>query len=495
MNNKKLFVGFVIVLLFTATIPLMVSGEGSELSSETTRATQESYVLESAHPYTNNYDYTWTITKPGATKIRVHFTYIDVEKNYDFLYVYDYSGSQLHKLTGTYSSGGWSAYSNGDNIKVRLKTDYSVTKWGFKIDLIEYEGGGSSGGGGALTNGVTASSSLGGTGQTEMWYIDVATNALSMRSVLTCGSADYDLYGKLGSEPTTSSYDWRGYTSGGEDVTHNNPGTGRWYIMVRSYSGSGAYQLTVTVTYGSSGGGDGIVKKYAVLVGVSDYKAISDLSYCDEDVTDWYYHLVNNLGWSSNNIRVYGDGHTANYPKYTAKATEYNVKQGLDWLVSVADADDIITFVMSGHGSGNGYGSSYLCMWDCNSGESGQDGNLYDTEIQAIFQTAVANKIFIFLDACYSGGIGPELMNMPNSGKVYVSTTCTQNGYGYDSPQHNNGMWTYYFLHYSWQNYYGSSATVALESIFNYAKNAYPKSGGDAPQQFDGNTGTLFYLN
>ncbi|MBN1329336.1 MAG: S8 family serine peptidase [Candidatus Heimdallarchaeota archaeon] len=100
-----------------------------------------------------------------------------------------------------------------------------------------------------LTSGVTVYSSLSGTGQTEMWYINVGPNALSMRSVLNCGTADFDLYGRLNVEPTTSSYAWRGYTSGGEDVTYNNPGEGTWYIMVRSYSGSGAYDLTVTLTY------------------------------------------------------------------------------------------------------------------------------------------------------------------------------------------------------------------------------------------------------
>ncbi|MHA1420410.1 MAG: hypothetical protein ACTSPO_15955 [Candidatus Heimdallarchaeaceae archaeon] len=60
------------------------------------------------------------------------------------------------------------------------------------------------------------------------------------------------------------------------------------------------------------------VVKYAVIVGISDYKELygdDDLDYCDEDATDWYNHLVNNLDWDSDNIKVYGDGHTANYPK------------------------------------------------------------------------------------------------------------------------------------------------------------------------------------
>jgi hypothetical protein len=317
-----------------------------------------------------------------------------------------------------------------------------------------------------------------------------------MRSVLTNPSgSDFDLYGRLGSAPTTSTYDWRGYTSGAEDVTFNNPGAGRWYVMPRSYSGSGSYQLTVTVTYGGGGGGgDGVVNKYAVIVGISDYKAINDLSYCDEDATDWYNQLINTLGWSSPNVRVYGDGHTANFPEYDGVANEYNVKQALSWLVSTADGDDIVAFISSGHGSGDGAGSSFLCMWDYSSGENGQDGGLYDTELQSILQTAVAGKVFVFLDHCFSGGFGPELMSMGNSAKVYLTTTCTQNGYGYDDSSHLNGAWTYYFLQYAWQSHFGGTSSTAMESVFSYALNAYPYSGGDTPQQYDGNTSTSFYL-
>ncbi len=39
----------------------------------------DSYTLESAHPYTNNYTNTWTISKTGAVSIRVHFSRISTE--------------------------------------------------------------------------------------------------------------------------------------------------------------------------------------------------------------------------------------------------------------------------------------------------------------------------------------------------------------------------------------------------------------------------------
>jgi hypothetical protein len=63
--------------------------------------------------------------------------------------------------------------------------------------------------------------------------------------------------------------------------------------MVDYYSGDADYTLTVTITYGGGGSGSwGTGGKYAIIVGISDYASISDLSYCDEDATDWYNFLV-----------------------------------------------------------------------------------------------------------------------------------------------------------------------------------------------------------
>jgi hypothetical protein len=251
---------------------------------------------------------------------------------------------------------------------------------------------------------------------------------------------------------------------------------------------SGSDSVTFTVDSSSNP-----VEQYAVIVGISDYKAISDLSYCDEDATDWYNHLTSaQMGFDY--IWVYGDGHTTNFPQYDGIASEYNVKQALINMVNSADSNDIISFITSGHGSGNGIGDSYLCMWDCGSGESGEDGDMWDYELAAILDDAIADRIFVFIDHCYSGGMGPELMAMPNGGSVYVATTCTQNGYGWDSPTHQNGLWTYYYLEYSWLSHFGGSATVSMEDVFAYAHAGYPYGGGDEPQEFDGNTSSPFYL-
>jgi hypothetical protein len=311
-----------------------------------------------------------------------------------------------------------------------------------------------------------------------MWTIQVPAGKASMYSVLTCGSADFDIYGRLGAEPTTSTYDWRGYTGGGEEVTFSNPGAGTWYIMVRSYSGSGSYSLTVTLNdpVSTSWGNGG---KYAIIVGISDYQSISDLNYCDEDATDWY-NFLNGNGYE---CHVYGDGHTGNFPVYHGDATEANVRAAVQDLANHAQAGDEVFFITSGHGAGDGNGNSYLCMYDC----SGSAGCYYDTELAAdISGFGLDVNIMVFIDHCYSGGMGPELMNL--SQKIYCTTTCTEDGYGYDEPSHQNGAWTYEYL----EKYWVGSPSSSAESIYDSASATYPHTGGDACMEFDGFPGSFY---
>ncbi len=285
----------------------------------------------------------------------------------------------------------------------------------------------------------------------------------------------------------TNSYDW--------DTTAVSDGLHTIEAKVVDSDGNTASD-SVGVTVDNSGGGSpppsGNVEHWAVIVGISDYKAVNDLTYCDEDATDWYNYL-HAAGYE--HIVVYGDTHSSNYPKYDGLATETNVKQALQDMVASADSDDVIAFISSGHGSGDGKGNSYLCMWDCSAGENGEDGNLNDYELAAILQNAVSNKIFVFLDHCYSGGFGDDLMDMSNSQHVYLTTTCTARGYGYDDPDSQNGLWTHYFLEVSLEDYYSGNIMTPMEDVFSYAFSQYPhQHGGDAPQEYDGDSSSDFIL-
>lgn len=147
------------------------SGGGTVAATTTSTSTWQSDSASYTSPsypsaYPNNQDVTTTITKSGATKIRVKFSAFDTESNYDYVYILDGSGNQVASYTG--SKGAFTSIEvTGDTLKVRFVSDYSVTKTGFKIDTVEYlpasTGGGSTGGG-----------STGG-GTTETWQSETVS--------------------------------------------------------------------------------------------------------------------------------------------------------------------------------------------------------------------------------------------------------------------------------------------------------------------------------
>ena len=95
----------------------------------------EDYSLESSHPYEDNYDNTWEITKSGFTEIAVHFDKIDVESGWDYVQILDSDDNVVQTITGFYEDF-WSNSVEGDTIKVQLITDFSIIRWGFEIDKV-----------------------------------------------------------------------------------------------------------------------------------------------------------------------------------------------------------------------------------------------------------------------------------------------------------------------------------------------------------------------
>ncbi len=96
--------------------------------------------VESNHNYANNFDQTWTITKPGYDNIAVHFTNISLETpgffdTTDRVYLYDSDNNTVAVYKGV-TSDIWSPHVSGDTIKVRLVTDGSVVDYGFQIDQV-----------------------------------------------------------------------------------------------------------------------------------------------------------------------------------------------------------------------------------------------------------------------------------------------------------------------------------------------------------------------
>ena len=342
------------------------SGSGTySLNVATSTATS---MTESPHPYPNNYDNTWTITEPGAGQVRVHFSQLDTEESWDYVYIYDENYNLITSYTGSYRDL-WTPWVDGDTVRIELVSDYSITDYGFTID-------------------------------------DTDTQAAP--------------------QPTPTD-------------------------------------------------------RYAIIVGINDYHYINDLNYCVNDAMDWKSYLE-------------GEGYTVSYFLTNANATEANITAAIQNVVSQAGSDDTIVFAFSGHGArsdevGLPSGNSVLCCYDC---YSGGQGSLTDLELQQAF-SGFDGELFVFLDSCRSGGMNEVVTADPNGDNRYMTTTCGANGYGYDEPTYQNGAWAYWFLNQALDA--GQSGHDDMEGNFTWAKSNYPYSGADAPMQFDGDTGDLFYLD
>lgn len=223
-------------------------------------------------------------------------------------------------------------------------------------------------------------------------------------------------------------------------------------------------------------------KKYALIVGISDYLYINDLEYCDEDAVSWCDFL------SSKNYEftVLGDK-TSSYGKYTKNdlATEANIKKYMNDISIKANSGDQFVFISSGHGSGDGKGNSFLCCLD----EQGvAQGEYTDKELAVDIKkfTDKQVKAICFFDNCFSGGMIPEVVG-DDPKLVCATSTCTQDGYGYDVTTYKHGAWTYAFLIQTLMKY----PNLNVNDIFAKALLTYPYKGGDLPQL--GGNGSLYF--
>jgi hypothetical protein len=244
-------------------------------------------------------------------------------------------------------------------------------------------------------------------------------------------------------------------------------------VYARGKPSGGSGTGTGSAGPASKAGAEGVVKKFALCVGVSDYKSpnIGDLSYCDEDASDWASYF-RGKGYSVTTL-------------IDSQAKEVSVESALFSIIAAADADDIVAFATSGHGT-TASRKQVLLYYDCYDANTDGDGFVAgivpDLELKNWFAKCTS-KVFIFVDHCNSGGLNEAM----HTG-MYMTTTCTATGYGYDVPQYANGAWTYHYLHLALENGY-----TTAESAFTYAAGIYPYGGKDAPMQFDSFTGNFVF--
>jgi hypothetical protein len=87
----------------------------------------------------------------------------------------------------------------------------------------------------------------GAEGSETSYQIDVPAGRTKLEVVTSGGTGDVDLYVKKGSTPTTDNYDWRGYSSGNNElISISDPQAGTYHIMLKGYATYSGVTLKIT---------------------------------------------------------------------------------------------------------------------------------------------------------------------------------------------------------------------------------------------------------
>ncbi|BDX37173.1 hypothetical protein CYCD_05280 [Tenuifilaceae bacterium CYCD] len=175
--------------------------------------------------------------------------------------------------------------------------------------------------------------------------------------------------------------------------------------------------------------------KYALVIGISDYSGTAnDLTYCDDDATDW-------------KARLQTEGYTVTSLLNTA-ATKSAIQSALKTLASKAIAGNEITLVYSGHGSSGSIVTTDLYY-------------ISSSYFKTTFSTAKSTKMFFTFDACQIGAMATAL----NANGRVIAVASNKTIYSYDGDATmKNGVFTYYQM-----KGFDSMGYIYAEPDFQYA--------------------------
>jgi len=209
-------------------------------------------------------------------------------------------------------------------------------------------------------------------------------------------------------------------------------------------------------------------KKYAIIVGISDYPGtLNDLQYCDDDAEDMYAALTTLYGYKSSNIHLLLD----------MGASFAAIQGAINDIKSKAKADDEVVFFFSGHGT-NGVADDgdrektdeAIVSHDGN--QSGSFVAIWDGQLKDWFSGFSTTRIIFIFDSCLAGG----MTDLKADGRV-INMACSESGLSYEDGSWQNGQFTYYFVDQgmlageadTYDNIAGI-ADVTIEEAFDYAK-------------------------
>lgn len=154
------------------------------------------------------------------------------------------------------------------------------------------------------------------------------------------------------------------------------------------------------------------------------------------------------------------------------KAKVATVKQALQKMASIANADDIVVIFFSGHGVKGGF----VCY----------DGFLYYSDIYSALASCKSKNKMVFADACFAGAMRQGMNNTDahtssnKAGNVMFFLSCRSNEKSIETPQMTNGFFTYALQH----GLRGGAdknrdRTITAKELFDYVSAKVKKESGN----------------
>jgi len=210
---------------------------------------------------------------------------------------------------------------------------------------------------------------------------------------------------------------------------------------------------------------DGVVEKYALVVGVTDYTLNPDLEYTDDDAYSWADYLES-IGYEVKLLTGYVDAST--------------LERELYFLLETEDGDDYVAFIFAGHGVNFFflYSAIVLSGWPL-------DTAISQYALKDIFSYADSKHIFFFFDACQIGGMS----TLVTSSERYAAMASDMIHTAIEDSSLGHGAFTYFFLIEGIIR----SDYKYMEQAFDYAYDECKKRSMN-PTEADGDPESYFAL-
>ena len=192
---------------------------------------------------------------------------------------------------------------------------------------------------------------------------------------------------------------------------------------------------------------------YVVAVGVNRYQGMlnASLRYCKQDALEF----VGVMRRYTTHITSLCD----------EQATRRNVYNAIRNQFAQADADDMVIFFYSGHGSQSGF-----CCYDYVNTETG----LSFKDMQVLFKGCKARNKVVYADSCYSGKLRTKKSrttgaNVGKNNPVMFFLSSRSNEVSQEFPKGENGLFTYFLV----KGLCGSAdangdKVITAKEIYNY---------------------------